>query len=179
MKSVCVFCSSSDQLSPFFFEEVGKLGRVLAENKYKIIYGGANCGLMGRLADEALKTGGLVQGIMPNIFEKSVTHNGLSELKTVADMSERKQHMLDQSDAFIVFPGGIGTLDEAIEMICYKQINTHSKPILFVNYLNFWDPFFEMLDLFKDQHMISGPLSDYYHVVDTSEEVVGYLSQNL
>lgn len=176
MKSICVFCSSSSEVSPMFFEEIGRLARSLVKSKYEIVYGGSSCGLMGRLADEGLEQHGSVVGIMPNIFDKEITHNGLTQLKKVEGMSERKMHMLEESDAFIIFPGGIGTIDEAIEMICYKQIDVHSKPIVFVNYLNFWDPFFDMLFMIKQQHMISGSLSDYYHVVETAEEAVQYLN---
>lgn len=179
MKSVGVFCSASSDVSPFFHEEMAKLAQGLVGADFQIVYGGATCGLMGRLADEALNVNGKVVGVMPDAFKQEKIHNGLTQLKIVDDLSDRKKQMLELSDAFIVFPGGIGTLDEAIEMICYKSIGVHSKPILFLNYMGFWEPFFDVLGLIREQRMISRPLSEYYHVVDTSADAVRYLEKAL
>ncbi len=165
-------------MSDVFFNEIEKLGHLIGKNQFRLVYGGANCGLMGRVADSALKVGGQVLGIMPEVFaDKEVTHSGLSQLEKVPDFFARKKAMLESSDAFIVFPGGIGTLDEAIEMICYRQINIHEKPIIFVNLFGFWDRFFDMMFEIRQQKMIGEPLNHYYDVVNNSAQAIDVLKK--
>ena len=153
---------------------------MIGDGGHRLVYGGANCGLMGRVADSCLSAGGSVLGIMPSVFDdKDVTHEGLTHLEKVPDFFARKKAMLEYSDAFIVFPGGIGTVDEAIEMICYKQINIHNKPIVFVNLFGFWDRFNDMMFEFRQQKMIGESLNKYYEVVNNSEQAMEWINQEL
>ncbi len=145
MKSVAVFLSSSDRVSSAFKEEAYLLGRGLAESGFKVVYGGASCGCMGELAKGVLSANGQLVGVIPEIdILTEVVQNELSEKVLVSSMSERKNKMLELADAFIAFPGGIGTLDEITDVLCAKAIESElskNKPFLFYNYMGFWTPF--------------------------------------
>jgi uncharacterized protein (TIGR00730 family) len=140
MKSICVFCGSSMGVRPEYREAAAELGRILLERKIQLIYGGANVGLMKILADTVLEGGGEVIGIMPRILvEKEVAHKSLTRMHIVESMSERKSLMVELSDAFIVMPGGFGTLDELAEVITYNQLRLTDKPIGILNISGYFD----------------------------------------
>jgi uncharacterized protein (TIGR00730 family) len=141
-KRICVFCSSSTGLDPLYFTQAESFCEGLAERNWELAYGGANVGLMGHFADEALKRKVKVRGAIPKYLagEGEVVHTGLTELVSVPDLFERKRWMLEKSDAFVVFPGGFGTLDEALEAITWKLLGQHDKPIVFVDLKGFWQP---------------------------------------
>lgn len=129
MKRICVFCGSNSGGRPAYQTAAENLGRVLADRKIELIYGGASVGIMGRLADTVLAGGGTVVGVMPRfLVEKEVAHGGLSELIVVDSMHERKHCMARQADGFIALPGGFGTLDEFFEMLTWSQLRVHQKP---------------------------------------------------
>ena len=137
MKSITIFCSSSSDVSPIFFSEIGELAKSLVQNNYRVLYGGSKSGLMGHLADEALKINGEVIGILPDCFNNDkIKHDHLSLVHHTQDLFERKKLMIEQGDAFVIFPGGLGTLDEALEVITLKQIGLIDKPIIFLDKLN-------------------------------------------
>ena len=143
MKTICVFCGSRLGSNPEFASAAHDLGKYLGENKINLVYGGSDCGLMGILADSVLKYGSKVIAVMPEDLLKKCGHKAGTKLTIVKNMAERKQKMLDLSDAFIVLPGGLGTLDEIFEMLTYKQLGYHDKPCGFLNvhgYFNhIWD----------------------------------------
>lgn len=168
MKSVSVFCSSSEGVSDFFYEEIKKIGKLLAEEEYNVIYGGARVGLMGALADSSLLGGAKVTGVIPAFFNKEgIVHESLSEKIVIEDMFERKKLLIEKGDFYIIFPGGIGTLDEAIEVITLKSIGQLDKPILFYNYLDFFTPFIDYLHELRERKMIYQPVDELVQSVST------------
>jgi len=117
------------------------LGQILAEHSIPLIYGGGRLGLMGEVSDSVLAAGGNVVGVIPqHLIEMEVAHHGVSDLVVVDGMHSRKRRMFDLSDAFIVLPGGLGTLDELFEILTWKQLRLHSKPVILVNTKGYWDP---------------------------------------
>jgi uncharacterized protein (TIGR00730 family) len=163
-------------VSPFFFAEVEVLGKLLVEAGIEVWYGGASVGLMGRLADTVLQQGGVIRGIMPRVFEdREVIHRGLTELIMVDSLMERKELMLSKADAFLAFPGGVGTLDELMEVLAHRQLGLTSKPLIILNILDFWRSFMESLVEMQQQKMISMGLEELFDVVDQPQQVLGLL----
>ena len=147
MDSICVFCGSSMGKKPEYKKAAEELGRLLLERNIRLVYGGANVGLMQILADTVLKGGGEVIGIMPQmLIEKEVAHSNLTKMITVGSMSERKIRMVEISDAFIAMPGGFGTLDELAEVITYNQLRLTDKPIGILNTAGYFDPLLAFFD---------------------------------
>ncbi len=147
MKQICVFCGSSYGNTSVYTEAVQWLSTVFIKNNITLIYGGAKVGLMGVLADNILKQGGKVIGIIPRfLIDKEVAHHGLTELIEVETMHERKTLMEQKSDGFIAMPGGLGTVEEIFEMITWGQLKLHKKPCAFLNsngYYNFIEKFLD------------------------------------
>lgn len=158
IKSVCVYCGSSPGTNPAFMDDATLLGKMLAERGFKLVYGGGTRGLMGAVAQGAHATGGNVTGIIPDFLLNREAMPGdmdcIDELIITKDMHERKQTMFERSDAFITLPGGIGTLEEVVEMMTWAQLDRHSKPIILANFNGFWDPFVTMLDHMSDAGFI-------------------------
>ncbi len=147
MKRICVFCGSNAGTRSEYAEAARALAAVLVEHKLGIVYGGGNVGLMGVLADAALEHGGEVIGVIPRkLVDKEVAHRGVTELRIVETMHERKALMNDLSDAFIALPGGFGTLDEFFEVLTWSQLGFHGKPCALLNVAGFYDPMLAMLD---------------------------------
>lgn len=146
MKSVTVYCSSSKRVDPYFLDQARQLGAAIAKKGWTLVYGGNNLGCMGQLADGARKQGGQVVGVCPKIFsDKGFVDELCDELILTEDMSQRKKILMDRADAFIVFPGGIGTLDELIQALTEKHIGAHGKKIVLVNLSGFFDSFIAMM----------------------------------
>ncbi|MBK9037750.1 MAG: TIGR00730 family Rossman fold protein [Bdellovibrionales bacterium] len=176
MSSVCVFCSASETASPFFFAEIEILGKLLAEEGIDVWCGGASVGLMGRLADGVIKSGGRVRGVMPRVFQtKEMVYPGLTEMIYVDTLVERKRVMLESADAFIGFPGGVGTLDEIMEVMAHRQLGLSDKPLILVNTLDFWRSFLDCLVEMQQQHMIPVALEELCTVVDQPQDVIKVL----
>jgi hypothetical protein len=142
LKRVCVYCSSSAAVRNEPVEkEVRSFGRELASRGVTLVYGGSSRGLMGALADEVLGAGGKVIGVIPKALEgRESAHQGLTELERVSTMHEREQRLFDLADAFVAFPGGFGTMEEIIEMLTWKQLGIHGKPIVIANIGGYFDP---------------------------------------
>jgi len=178
IKSVCVYCGSSLGHDQRHRRAAAQFGRTLAEAGVELVYGGGNIGLMGVLADAAIAGGGRVTGIIPEDLKRAeLAHDGLSDLVTVTSMHERKRQMFERSDAFVALPGGPGTLDETIEVITWRQLRLHGKPVLILNDGDYWRP---LLDLFD--HAIAGGFAresfrQLFLVVDRVEEVLPALSR--
>lgn len=151
MKSICVYCGSSDEVKPAYLTLARDLGRTLAEQDIKLVYGGGGVGLMGACARATHEAGGEVLGIMPRFLLQKERIFDDVEHRIVDDMHTRKQMMFDESDAFIVLPGGIGTLEEAVEMLSWARLGLHAKPMAFLDEDGFWAPFFELMN-----HIIDG-----------------------
>lgn len=151
INSICVYCGSSDEVKPAYIRLAQDLGRALANKNIRLVYGGGGVGLMGACARAAHGAGGEVLGIMPKfLLQKERIYDEVPH-EIVDDMHTRKQRMFDESDAFIVLPGGIGTLEEAVEMLSWARLGLHAKPMAFLDEDDFWSPFFELMG-----HIIDG-----------------------
>ena len=141
MKRLCVFAGSNAGVRPEYRAAAQELGRVLAGRGVGVVYGGASIGLMGALADAALAAGGLVIGVIPAaLLAKEIAHPGLTELRVVSSMHERKALMADLSDAFVALPGGLGTFEELFEVLTWAQLGLHRKPCGLLNVQGYFDP---------------------------------------
>lgn len=140
MKSLCVYCGANAGVSPRYAQAARALARGLVEHGIALVYGGGNVGLMGVLADEVLRLGGTVSGVIPTaLVEREVGHAGLTRQFIVKDMHERKAMMAHLSDGFIALPGGMGTLEELFEMLTWSQLGMHAKPVALLNVDGFYD----------------------------------------
>ena len=147
LAAVCVFCGSNRGASPEYEQAARDVGRLLAGEGIRLVYGGASEGLMGIVADAALAAGGMVTGVMPrDLAAEEPPHNGLSELRLVDTMHERKALMAELSDAFVALPGGLGTLEEAFETVSWTQLRLQDKPTGFLNVSGFYGPTMAQLD---------------------------------
>lgn len=144
--SVCLFCGSSDAAAPVFQTAAANLGRGLAEAGVRLVYGGGGVGLMGQAARAAHQAGGRVLGVMPRFLARREVVYGEVETVMVETMHQRKQRMFEESDAFAVLPGGIGTLEEVVELISWRRLSLHTKPIVFLDVDGFWAPFFRLIE---------------------------------
>jgi len=144
---ICIFCGANSSLDPRVDEEVKFLMNFFADHGVELIYGGAGIGIMGSLATELIIKNGKVTGVIPQqLMKKEIAHGGLTRLHVVKDMHERKKMMYDLSDAFLIFPGGFGTLDELFEILTWKQLGIHNKPIGIFNIGNYYDHLLKFLD---------------------------------
>lgn len=169
---ICVFCSSSDKVSPMMFSEIEIVGEALARDGHTIVYGGATPGCMGALARGVLKAKGKLVGVVPKMdFMADIVEPGLSERHVVPTLSSRKEEMMKLSDAFVVYPGGLGTIDEAFEALALKSLGTLRKPIVFYNFLGVWTPLLEALELLFEQNFIRDEIKDLMTVVDNAGDL--------
>ncbi len=156
MKSICVFCGSSPGSLPEYGLGAEKLGRALLDRGIGLVYGGAGFGLMGRLADTMLAGGGKVTGVMPSaLINREVAHTGLSDLRVVDSMHERKALMGDLSDAFVAMPGGLGTVEELLEVLTLAQLDIHRKPCGILNIGGYFDHLLAFLDVAADRQFLT------------------------
>ena len=146
IKSVCVYCGSSETTKPEYLDLATRFGQALAERGLRLVYGGGSIGLMGRCAKAARAGGGDVLGIMPRFLERREIVLEEVPHRMVDTMHERKMIMFEESDAFVVLPGGIGTLEEAVETLSWARLNLHKKPVIFLSEDNFWAPFFALIE---------------------------------
>ncbi len=155
MKRITVFCASSYGTEKIYEEQAIALGKTLAEQNIELVYGGANVGLMGAVADGALNAGGKVIGVLPNFLRsKEIAHLGLTELILVESMHERKTKMNDLCDGVIALPGGFGTLEELFEMLTWAQLGLHKKPIAILNVDSYYDSLIELLQTMTEKGLL-------------------------
>ena len=177
IESVCVFCGASNAVAPDYLKEAYRLGEMIAERKLKLVFGAGDCGLMGSVANGALSRGGHVSGVFPRILDRhEAEHKTLSELLIVDDMHARKLSMFEQADAFIILPGGFGTMDETFEVITWKQLHTHTKPIIFYNYKNFWRHFISLTEQFVNEGFANPRSRSLYDFASTLDAIFEQLS---
>jgi uncharacterized protein (TIGR00730 family) len=164
-------------VAPAFRDAATELGQLLGGHGIHVIYGGGRVGLMGLTADAALAAGGTVTGVIPRFLaEYEVEHPDLTELIVVETMHERKRAMMDRADAFIVLPGGLGTLEEAFEVLTWKQLGLHDRPILLVNVAGYWDRLVALIQQMMETGFIRPEHRGLYQVVDTAPEVLAALA---
>ena len=173
IRAVCVYCGSSAGTDPTFAEAARALGRILADNDIRLIYGGGSIGMMGALADSVLAHGGNVTGIIPEfLVNKEHMLGGAQEIVVTRDMHERKRVMFERADAFVALPGGIGTLEELVEQLTWEQLGRHRKPILLANIAGFWEPLRELVDHMKALGFLHSANRLNYLIVDRVDEIV-------
>ena len=173
MKRICVFCGARDGQAPAYLEAARALGTAIAENGIELVYGGGGRGMMGAVADAALAARGRVVGVIPrDLFQREFLHPGLTELRAVDGMLERKSLMAELSDGFISLPGGIGTMDELFEMWTWTQLGIHAKPSVLLNV----DGYYASLIAFLDEMTAAGYLSpDQRAILRSAETADGAL----
>jgi len=173
IKTVCVYCGSGPGTNPKFTEGAEAFGKALAENNIRLVYGGGSLGLMGSVATSVLDHGGTVTGIIPEFLRKR--ENALTrvqEMIVTPDMHERKRLMFERSDAFVALPGGVGTLEELVEQLTWKQLGRHAKPVLLANFDNFWEPLFSLLSHMRQTEFIRAGLSVDILKADRVEDIL-------
>ena len=172
-KAICVFTGSSPNVSEIFKIAAHDTGAAIARSNRTLVYGGGRVGLMGLCADAALAGGGRVVGVIPYHLEQmEVEHKGLTELHVVDSMHTRKNMMVELSDAFVVLPGGFGTLDETFEVITWKQLGIHNKPIIIVNIDGYWDAMLTMVQHAIDVGFASKSHTRLFTVVASVDQIL-------
>ncbi|ANC92875.1 TIGR00730 family Rossman fold protein [Azospirillum humicireducens] len=167
LSSVCVYCGASSRVADVYKEAAHALGDGLARRGIRMVYGGGRVGLMGIAADAAIAAGGEVVGIIPeHIQSAEIEHTGLTELHVVDSMHTRKRMMVERADAFVILPGGLGTLDEAFEILTWKQLQLHDKPIVIADVDGYWRPLLGLIDHMVAQGFARIDRSALYRVAD-------------
>ncbi len=171
---VCVFCGAQDKVPQKYLDVGTKFGEWLAAKGRRLVYGGGDSGMMGRVANGVMDSGGYVTGVYPRDLEKiaEVEHKGLSEIHIVDTMHERKELMYSESDTFVIFPGGCGTMDEFFEILTWAQLQLHEKPIIIFNYDGYWDHLVALLHNIVDKGFAKPATREYYSVVDEYEDLI-------
>lgn len=173
IKSVCVYCASSTKIDQAYFDAAQRLGQLLAGNNIRLINGAGSLGLMCAVSDATLAAGGEVTGVIPRFMvEQGWQHNGLTELIEVESMHERKQKMATLSDAVIALPGGIGTLEELLEIITWKQLGLYLNPIIILNINGYFDPLLDMLEKAIGENFMRRQHGDIWVVANTPEDAI-------
>lgn len=173
MKRITVFCASSFGTEKIYEEQAIALGKTLAEQNMELVYGGANVGLMGAVADGALNAGGKVIGVLPNFLRsKEIAHLGLTELILVESMHERKTKMNELCDGVIALPGGFGTLEELFEMLTWAQLGLHKKPIAILNVNGFYDALIALLQTMTEKGLLKEVNQKMLLVSDTIDDLL-------
>jgi len=170
---VCVFCSSSADVSAAIKSAGAEFGRLLAENGFALLYGGTTCGLMKVVADAHKQAGGRLIGVVPEyMIEHGINHPDLDELHAVEDLRPRKQAMLDKSDYIVALPGGIGTYDEFFDLLTLKQLKRHNKPMFLLNSNNYFGPLLALFQHGIEQKTIKADNLDLFKCLSTPEELL-------
>lgn len=180
IRSVCVYCGASMRADKIYKDAALRLGEILALAGLQVVFGGGKLGLMGLVADSALAHGGRVIGIIPKLLEGvEGAHPTLSELHVVDSMHTRKRKMVELSDAFIVLPGGFGTLDELFEILTWRQLQMHNKPIIIVNINGYWDPLKKLIHNVIEQNFAPAGHALFATFVESPDEVLDILENGI
>lgn len=177
-RAVCVYCSSSEAVSPRLREVARAVGTGLAARGWTMVYGGGGVGLMGVTARAALRAGARVTGVIPDkLVERELAMPQLTELIRTRTMRERKQVMDDRSDAFLIMPGGIGTLEELVEMLSLRQLGYHDRPIVVLDTDDFWEPLRAQFRLMAEHKMLYAPMDRLWTYAETVDEALDALGR--
>lgn len=173
LRAICVYCGSSNDGKPSHRVDARKFGERLAAEGIALVYGGGRVGLMGAVADGAISGGGNVVGIIPeHLMKAEVGHGQVTELHVVPSMHVRKEMMFGRSDAFVVLPGGPGTLDEMFEILTWRQLGLHDKPLVIVNLDGYWNGLIAMIDGIIEARYARPSFRDFFMVVDSIDAVL-------
>lgn len=178
--AICIYCGSGKGADPAFEQAAIDLGRLLAAEGIRLVYGGGSLGLMGATARACLAAGGKVTGIIPQfLVDRELMLPEVSELIVTADMHERKRLMFEKADAFVALPGGIGTLEEVVEQMTWAQLGQHAKPIMLANIAGFWDPLVELLGHMNQNAFIRSGFELSYGVADGIDQILPKMRKRL
>ncbi|MGO9438071.1 MAG: TIGR00730 family Rossman fold protein [Terracidiphilus sp.] len=173
-RRVAVYCGSASGADPAFLAEARALGSAIAAASLGMVYGGASVGLMGAVADAALAGGAEVIGVLPEMLSGSeIAHSGLTRLEVVKTMHARKARMVHLADAFLILPGGYGTLDELMEIVTWKQLRLHTKPCILINTADYWNGLLEFLDTTVTAGFLKAENRKLLEVAQDADEAVG------
>ncbi len=178
--SLCVYCGSATGRDPELKAATERLGQLMAEAGIRLVYGGGSVGLMGVLARSVLVHGGAVSGIIPQFLaDREIMLRDVSDLVITTDMHQRKQAMIEAADAFVALPGGIGTLEETVEMMTWAQLGQHAKPIILANLKGFWDPLIELFQHMRREGYVHEPPRPrvLYTAVDNVDEILATIDR--
>jgi len=177
IKSLCVYCGSSDRGRPAHHDAALRLGRIMAKAGIRLVFGGGRIGMMGRIADAVMEGGGEVVGIIPQFLEQvEVGHSGVTRLIVTDNMHERKQKMAEMSDAFLIMPGGLGTLEETFEILTWKQLGLHQKPVVIADIDGYWRHLTDLIDHMIDESYARPENRELYQVIDSIDELLPALA---
>lgn len=175
-KNICVFCSSSEDLAREYYDVAEEIAQLIVAEGYGIMHGAGIIGLMGALINGARKANGTITGVVPERLNKDfIVGSPYQKLVVTKDMKERKEFLRENSSAFITLPGGFGTIEEVFEVITLKQLKYHSKPIIFLNTLNYYDKLFDFIDEVFEQNFAHDNYRNLYYIAKTPNEVIEYL----
>jgi uncharacterized protein (TIGR00730 family) len=178
INALCVYCGSSPGADPAFVAAAQAFGKILAENRIRLIYGGGSVGLMGALAHAALDHGGEVTGVIPEFLTKRERPRQLpQELIVTPDMHARKLLMFERADGFVALPGGLGTLEEVVEQLTWAQLGQHKKPILFANFNGYWEPLLKLIEHMRGEKFLRPTLDAEFLVAARVEEILPKLHE--
>jgi uncharacterized protein (TIGR00730 family) len=173
INALCVYCGSSPGTDPAFVAAAQSFGKIMAENRVRLVYGGGSAGLMGAIAEAVLENGGDITGIIPEFLTKRERPRPLAqELIVTNDMHERKRVMFERADGFVALPGGIGTLEEVVEQLTWAQLGRHKKPILVANIKGYWDPLLALIDHMRAQQFLYATPKVECHVATRVEDIL-------
>ncbi len=173
LRSLCVLCGSREGTDPAYRKAAIHLGQLLAERGVRLVYGGGSIGLMGVIADAVIEAGGEVVGVIPDFLIRfEVGHRRLTDLVVTDSMHDRKRRMFEMADAFVVLPGGLGTLDETFEIVTWKQLRLHDSPIIILDVNGYWSPLLALLHATITGGFAHPDVAELITVVDTPEQVL-------
>src|SRR5918995_2972332 len=178
INTICVYCGSGPGADPGFVEAARRFGRIMAENRIGLVFGGGSVGLMGAVASSVLDHGGEVIGIIPEFLSaREHAFKRATELIVTRDLHERKRLMFERADAFVALPGGIGTLEELVEQMTWAQLGQHTKPILMLSVNGFWRPLLQLFSHMRQCGFIRAGLELNYLVAEAVEDVIPMLGK--
>lgn len=172
-RSLCVFCGAQNAVDKAHLEMGAKTGKAIADAGLRLVFGGGDCGMMGAVANAVMENGGEAIGVFPHhLRTHEAEHTGLTETIIVGSMHERKKLMFDLSDMFAILPGGFGTMDEMFEILTWRQISLHEKPVFIFNHLNYWDPLLVMMEHIIEQRFAKPINREFYDTFQTLESMM-------
>ncbi|MDQ0394256.1 TIGR00730 family Rossman fold protein [Labrys monachus] len=173
LRSICVYCGSSNGVRPSYVEGAQRLGAAMASAGIRLVYGGGDVGLMGTVARSVIDNGGHVTGIIPTFLQRRERMlTAVEELIVTKDMHERKRLMFERADAFVALPGGVGTLEELVEQLTWAQLGQHRKPIVLANIDGFWSRFLDILDHMRREGFIRAEMAVDVLIANDPDEIV-------
>jgi len=178
IRSLCVYCGSSGRGRDSHHEAARRLGRLMAQAGVRLVYGGGRIGMMGLVADAVLAAGGEVVGIIPRFLDQvEVGHSGVSRMIVTDNMHERNEKMAELADAFVILPGGLGTLDETFEILTWKQLQLHDKPVVIADIDGYWQPLVALVDRMIEENYARPEHRNMFRIVASVDEVLPALEE--